>query len=480
MGGDEVYPTPTPERYERRLVGPYAAALPYDRTMKNEARPKLYAIPGNHDWYDGLGAFMNLFSAGEHLGNWHMPQQRSCFALALPFRTWLIAVDVQLFSDTDTAQIDAFLKLKGLSPGDRVILCSPEPDWQYRAPNVRGEKAAPRNLDRLRAALERNGLTIVLQLAGDQHHYRRQSDDADETHLVTAGGGGAFLHPTHTNAPAPVTLLGRRYTCRRKTEFPSRRRSRAIAWKDWAFPALNPLFGLATALVYVILGLVMPRPDDAGGTLERRGAGALLLEGLARVAESPSSMAWVLFIVLAFFAFTDTHKRVYRYLAGLGHASAHLVCALAGGIAGTHVRALVSAKVVALLSGADGWVAEKVAVVASSLAYVAAVGAWGYVFGALIFGAYLWISVYVFGRHGNEAFSAIKHEGHKNFLRLRIAEDAIEVFAIGLEKVPPAKAYTWRDGSFHADGAPPLRPILLDRFTARVPRKRRGAPAASR
>lgn len=39
-----------------------------------------------------------------------------------------------------------------------------------------------------------------MRLAGDLHHYMRYEpqESLDEPSLVTSGGGGAFLHPTHT------------------------------------------------------------------------------------------------------------------------------------------------------------------------------------------------------------------------------------------------------------------------------------------
>ncbi len=61
MGGDEVYPTPSHAAYQERLVRPYAAALGEGDTTD---LLELYAVPGNHDWYDGLGSFMNLFCHG--------------------------------------------------------------------------------------------------------------------------------------------------------------------------------------------------------------------------------------------------------------------------------------------------------------------------------------------------------------------------------------------------------------------------------
>ena len=59
MGGDRVYPTASMREYEDRCKGPYTAALP--APPPDRPPPTLYALPGNHDWYDGLTAFLRLF-----------------------------------------------------------------------------------------------------------------------------------------------------------------------------------------------------------------------------------------------------------------------------------------------------------------------------------------------------------------------------------------------------------------------------------
>ena len=59
LGGDEVYPTPSSTGYEDRTKGPYRAALPPGAV---DPAPFLVALPGNHDWYDGLTAFLRLFA----------------------------------------------------------------------------------------------------------------------------------------------------------------------------------------------------------------------------------------------------------------------------------------------------------------------------------------------------------------------------------------------------------------------------------
>jgi hypothetical protein len=52
-------------------------------------------------------------------------------------------------------------------------------------------------------------------------------------------------------------------------------------------------------------------------------------------------------------------------------------------------------------------------------------------------------------------------------LRLRVAKDVIEVFALGLEKVPRARDYAWREGGYRLRDR--VTPRVLDRFEARVP-----------
>ena len=87
LGGDEVYPTPSSTGYEDRTKGPYRAALPPGAV---DPAPFLVALPGNHDWYDGLTAFLRLFAQRRPLGGWRTAQTRSYFAVELPQRWWLV------------------------------------------------------------------------------------------------------------------------------------------------------------------------------------------------------------------------------------------------------------------------------------------------------------------------------------------------------------------------------------------------------
>jgi hypothetical protein len=91
MGGDQVYPVPKATEYGNRLIGPYRAAMPCTAAET----PELFAIPGSHDWYDGLLNFTNVFCRGRSIGAWQTSQTRSYFALKLPHRWWLWGVDMQ-------------------------------------------------------------------------------------------------------------------------------------------------------------------------------------------------------------------------------------------------------------------------------------------------------------------------------------------------------------------------------------------------
>ena len=85
MGGDQVYPVPKRTEYENRLIGPYRSALPW---VAGDP-PELFAIPGSHDWYDGLGNFSSVFCRGYWIGGWKTRQRRSHFALKRPHGWWL-------------------------------------------------------------------------------------------------------------------------------------------------------------------------------------------------------------------------------------------------------------------------------------------------------------------------------------------------------------------------------------------------------
>ena len=60
----------------------------------------------------------------------------------------------------------------------------------------------------------------------------------------------------------------------------------------------------------------------------------------------------------------------------------------------------------------------------------------------------------------NDAFSSLCIGGYNNFLRLRIAEDGFDVFAVGLEDVPSRD--DWIANPKHKQGHPdPEQPVFI-------------------
>ncbi len=194
LGGDGVYPTASRDEYFNRFVGPFRSALPY--VAEESSAPHLFAVPGNHDWYDGLTSFLRLFSQGRWIGGWKTLQKRSYFALALPHGWWLWGTDIQLDSDVDHPQLLFFQDLaKKMALGDKVILCTAEPTWTHE---WQGHKNGFKTLAFFEEKVLRSyGHEPVLVLSGDLHNYHRYFRNDSKMQRITAGGGGAFLHATH-------------------------------------------------------------------------------------------------------------------------------------------------------------------------------------------------------------------------------------------------------------------------------------------
>ncbi len=199
FGGDGVYPTASRDEYLNRLLGPFRAALPH--VADESQAPHLFALPGNHDWYDGLTSFLRLFAQGRWIGGWQTRQKRSYFALKLPHGWWLWGTDIQLDSDVDHPQRLFFedLAKNKLAAGDQVILCTAEPTWSHE---WQGHKDAFKTLAFFEEkVLRRFGHEPALVLSGDLHNYHRYTRNDGMLQRITAGGGGAFLHAIH---PLPL------------------------------------------------------------------------------------------------------------------------------------------------------------------------------------------------------------------------------------------------------------------------------------
>jgi hypothetical protein len=454
FGGDEVYPTASTEGYEDRLEGPWRAALPWTEPTPTDpavpddpAHPTVYAVPGNHDWYDGLTGFLRMFGQGRWIGGWRTHQTRSYFAVRLPHRWWLWGVDIQAETLIDEPQLQFFDRVaqEFAEPGDRVVLATAVPSWTQleRSPQ------AYRNLAYLeRVVLQPAGLELKLTMAGDLHHYARYEhvgadDEVGPTHKITSGGGGAFLHPTHdlpvtaeiaVDPDAPGEVAEYRLT----TRYPSAGRSRMLSLAALLLPFRNPSFCVIPAVLSVVLLWTI---QFGLRSLERSGTGFAeaapewswldLAGGIGR-----NSLSALLMVVLlgALWAFAQAppwaRRRGTRLVTTFVLAAVHLAA---------QVVAMTTVTMIALrvASPLDGW---WFAATASVVAFVLGGAA-----GALVVGFYLAAAIGLPGvrAHANEAFAAARITGYKNFLRMHIdREGVLTVHAVGIDRA--VKRGGWR------------------------------------
>ncbi len=332
LGGDEVYPTPSAVAYEDRTRGPYRAALPTSVTaeLPVQRRPLMLALPGNHDWYDGLTAFLRLFCQRRPIGGWRTAQTRSYFAVELPNHWWLVGVDTQLGTYIDEPQIQYFREhlSSKLQPGDAVILCSPAPTWvhtgegnpdafnslhwfeQHVVGRHESEDGQPRPTH----------AAVRLWLTGDLHHYARYEEQhtgerqaGAPRQFITCGLGGSFLAGTH-DLPAELTVppSDSRLTVRQP---PTRLRlvsrypdptttrklmARVLSPGRFGLPMRNPGFWRLCGSVQAILLLMLA--GLLGQQLGHGPVGALRAAGVPDVVRLAWQSLIVLICVLAFFA----------------------------------------------------------------------------------------------------------------------------------------------------------------------------------
>ncbi|AGC48940.1 hypothetical protein MYSTI_07668 [Myxococcus stipitatus DSM 14675] len=423
MGGDGVYPGASREVYEERLIQPYEAAMRRSSTPN----PDLFIIPGNHDWYDGLSAFMRLFCANRWIAGRRTRQSRSYFSLKLPQGWWLIGTDVQLNSDIDVPQVEYFRQVADqMGPEDRVILCNAEPAWILAATQRRKGSYLENNLEYLQEKVL--GRRISIFLAGDLHHYRRHEDAAGRQ-KITAGGGGAFMHPTH----APKAHVLRDGYMLQKS-FPDERTSRSLARKNLFLIRYSPLFGLLTGALYLLLALAAYAEVGSLGVSQ-------LGDVVLAVGNSMVSRPWTMVLGLAtiggLIGFADAAFGKWRGLAGTLHGLAHIFTAFFVAWGGTYLAVSGMGICPELtpdgLNCTAGWLhlAGKFAM-SSGLTFLG-----GFLFGPFVMGLYLWLSVNLFGAHSNEAFISLALPDWKNFLRLHInAKGQLTVYPVGIERVP--------------------------------------------
>lgn len=486
LGGDQVYPTASREEYRDRFVGPYDHAYENGGTplWARAERPHLYAIPGNHDWYDGLNSFFGLFCrrrvvgkfdlgisrAGKVIGGRQTQQTRSYFAIALPDDWWVWGTDCQLEGYIDQPQIDYFQHAAAywMKPGSKLILCVADPAWAHVDPKdpdkkfesfsylerLAGLASMPENRDDHEASWPAPGApmghTLKLVLTGDSHHYCRYVEyDEDPVtparHYVVCGGGGAFLHPTHQlqdscfdyrfpkpGVPASPGTFPREFKIAERPDgeealFPDRATSQGLSWGNFKFVWKNKLFVFTLFCVYGFFNWILDfNAGIAGGetlaqALREPSCWQAIVAYWDLVFTSPWSALLVLISGFAYTRFADSKRSIaLRWVMGITHALLQAI-----------VVTLTTVAVMQLLNGgiADPRLDSIVSVMLATFASA--------VLSGFVFGLYLFVCIRCLGRHPNEGFSSMRIEDYKSFLRLRIDKDGgLTIFPIGLKEVP--------------------------------------------
>jgi hypothetical protein len=225
---DVIYPAAGVSEYEDKFYWPYTAY-----------NAPIYAIPGNHDWYDDLVAFMTHF-CGVGLGEpppavqgpggalkrrvrnrlWRRPKRRDTpgdFGRMRALRArpeqqgsqpgpyfaldtgpvLLVAIDPGITARIDREQAEWLRRISSASSKPKILLTG-KPiyvDGEHNPGDVEGSETA--KVDDVVCDPANNYIAAV---GGDIHNYQRYPVHVGGRTLqyMVSGGGGAYTHTTHT------------------------------------------------------------------------------------------------------------------------------------------------------------------------------------------------------------------------------------------------------------------------------------------
>lgn len=223
LASDVIYPVGSADDYGTKFFRPY-----------RDYRAPIYAIPGNHDWYEDLGGFMRVFcddapplpaepAARPLTGAWlrsllwhrprphdgrHLDEARKSRSAAdqqavQPGPYWaidagpvrIIGIDTGLLGTLDAAQ-GAWLREVSRGPRPKILVTGSPlyVDGEHHPCPIEGGGT----VDEIVRAPEHH---YVAAIGGDIHNYQRypvRLADGRTLQYVVSGGGGAFMHATHT------------------------------------------------------------------------------------------------------------------------------------------------------------------------------------------------------------------------------------------------------------------------------------------
>ncbi|MCF2539855.1 metallophosphoesterase [Streptomyces sp. FB2] len=232
LASDVIYPVGGADDYGPKFFRPY-----------QDYRAPIYAIPGNHDWYEDLTAFMRVFCddapplppepAPRPLSRawlrsllWHRPRQGDGQRLeearrlrsapeqlaSQPGPYWaidagpvrIVGIDTGLLGTLDAEQ-GAWLREVSKDPRPKILITGSPlyVDGEHHPCAIEGGGTVD---DIVRDPAHR----YVAAIGGDIHNYQRYPVRVGDRTIqyVVAGGGGAFMHATHTIPKVDVAGVG--------------------------------------------------------------------------------------------------------------------------------------------------------------------------------------------------------------------------------------------------------------------------------
>jgi hypothetical protein len=232
---DVVYAAGDVNQYVEKFYEPFA-----------EYPHVIYALPGNHDWYDGLDGFMYHFCGAEPLprvshrpgsfpvreavvrlvwrkssrpdrpeivgrrdsrppycDNPSRPPQPAPYWYLDTEHVALVAIDTGIGGTLDHEQGEWLLRVSENVKKPKVLLTGKPLYVNNKAKQCAIEwgAAAERGFETVNQVVEHEGFDYVAAIGGDIHNYQRYSiptgDTRERIEYVVSGGAGAFMSATH-------------------------------------------------------------------------------------------------------------------------------------------------------------------------------------------------------------------------------------------------------------------------------------------
>jgi 3',5'-cyclic AMP phosphodiesterase CpdA len=222
---DVVYPAGDHADYGRTFHQPY-----------RDIKIPIYAVPGNHDWYDGLHGFMHHFCGLDDPGYhpdfgdgvtawlagllWRRPthsqtgtdtelpspgQPAPYFAIDVgPVR--FVGIDTGITGEIDEEQYRWLRRVSLNNPRPKILLTG-KPIYannEYRPGHVTGMTTTVDD------AVTDPRANYVLAIGGNTHNYQRYPvtvTDGRAIQYLVSGGGGAYLSATHKIPPVNMDTV---------------------------------------------------------------------------------------------------------------------------------------------------------------------------------------------------------------------------------------------------------------------------------